>query len=659
MMVPTVYRPSLGAAKSISCGLIACMLLVGCQKHRAIDYRGPISGWPQWGGSDGGLHFSPLTQVDRENVSRLQVAWTYRIGGLTNARDGDLPALEATPIMAEGRLYLCSSLNKVVALDPETGRELWSYDPKIRTEGKVLLNCRGVTYYRDEYADPGRACVARILLGTLDGRLLALDAATGQRCRDFGADGTVDLLAGLGQVRPGEYGVSSPPVIAAGRIIVGGYVVDNMRNDVPAGVIRAFDVHTGVLSWAWNPLPPGRLDAELAPRGETYARGTANAWAPFSVDRERGLVFIPTGNTSPDYFGGMRHGLDYYSSSVVALEASTGRVVWHFQTVHHDLWDYDVPAQPVLFDFPTDHGPVPALAQPTKQGNIFILDRTSGVPLVAVEERPAPQGGAVIDETPAPTQPIPSNPAYVLHPGDLTEADMWGFTPWDRGKCREQFRKFRYQGLYTPPSLQGSILFPHGLGIMNWGGIAIDPRRDLLIVNTSRVPTSILLVPRKDADSMIKVGEALGPMLGTPYAFKIRPLLSPFGAPCNAPPWGTLTAIDLRAGKRVWEVPLGTTRDVAPFPFWFKLGVPSLGGPLITASGVVFIAATTDNFIRAFDIDSGKTLWEARLPAGGQATPMTYRLRPDGKQYIVIAAGGNKMLKTTLGDYFVAYSLRD
>ncbi len=635
-------------------------MIGGATSSAQVDTAGPVAGWSSWGNTPGGLRYSPLTQITPANVGRLHVAWTYHIGALKSDSTHPLNTFEATPIIAEDRMYLCSNVNRVVALDPETGREIWSYDPKIKTEGLWLHNCRGVTYYHDDTAAPGAECAGRILTGTLDARLIALDAATGKPCSGFGVDGAVDLTKDLGEVRPGEYTVPSPPVIAGDRVVIGAGVLDNTRIDIAAGVVRAFDVRSGALSWAWNPLPPTMTDKDAAPSGEAYAHGTTNAWSEFSVDAERGLVFIPTGNTSPDYYGGMRHGLDYYSSSVVALDAATGHVVWHFQTIHHDLWDYDIPAQPVLFDFPTDHGPVPALAQATKQGNIFILDRRTGEPLVPVEERPVPQQGGAPDDTPSPTQPFLTNPAYDLYPGDLTADDMWGFTPWDKGKCRDAFNSYLYEGRYTPPSVKGSIIFPYDFGIMNWGGLAIDPDRNILVVNTSRVFSAISMVPRKEADARIARGDPpVSLALGTPYAFDRKVMVSPFGAPCNRPPWGTLVAIDMKAGKRLWEIPLGTTRDAAPFPIWLGLGVPSVGGPIVTASGLAFIAATTDDFIRAFDITTGKMLWQERLPAGGQANPMTYRLKPDGKQYVVIAAGGHRMLGTKPGDSLIAYTLGD
>jgi quinoprotein glucose dehydrogenase len=516
--------------------------------------------------------------------------------------------------------------------------------------------CRGVSYYHDASAADGTACASRIFTATQDARLIALDAKDGKPCADFGTAGTVDLRANLGHTLPGDYGVTVPPAVIADRVIIGGRITEDMRTDMPAGVVRAFDAHSGALLWAWNSVAP---QAPGALADGTYQRSTANTWSVFSTDPKRNLVFIPTGNAQVGLYGATRDadGRDYYASSVVALDAASGKVVWHFQTVHHDVWDYDVPAQPVLFDFPTAHGPVPALAEPTKQGYLFILNRETGEPLVPVAERPAPQAGAVAGEHPAATQPVPTNATYVLQRPKLTEEDMWGFTPWDKAKCKQTFRKYRYEGAFSPPSLEGTITYPDNLGVMNWGSAAIDPVRHLLIINTSHVATIAQLVPRAQADESFAKGEWLLAQEGTPYAARWTAMLSPWGAPCNKPPWGELVAIDLQSGKRAWQVPLGTTRDLAPFPLWLKLGTPNIGGPLVTASGLTFIGATTDDFLRAFDNRTGEELWKGRLPAGPQATPMTYRLGPGGKQFVVIAAGGHRYMRTKLGDYLVAFTL--
>lgn len=625
--------------------------------HRSappLDLSGPVAGWGRWGGDDGGSRYSPLTQITPANVWALKPAWRYHIGRIA-APATSSATFEATPIIADGKLFTCNGITRVVALDPETGREIWGFDPKSDNFSTYQLNCRGVTHAVDPQVPAGQPCARKIFVGTLDMRLLALDAATGRQCARFGAGGIVDLRAGLGAYQRGDMAVSSPPVVIGGRIVVNARVIDNVRTDVPAGAVRAFDLTTGRLAWAWDALPPG-----MAPRSDgTLARSTPNSWAPMSADPALGLVFVPMGNAPPDHFGGDRHGLDHYASSVVALDAATGKVRWHFQTVHHDLWDYDLPSQPVLFDLPRPGGAVPALAQATKQGHLFILDRRTGTPLFPVEERPVPQTGGVPGERLAPTQPFPANPAFVLRARDLTEADMFGFTPYDRAKCRAAFRAHDYRGVFTPPSTRGWIEFPSFMGATNWGGVSIDPARGILITNTTQAAAIMRLIPRAEADRRLKAGEQLLPGAGSPYGLTMGPMLSPFGAPCNPPPWGTLVAIDLKAGRRLWEVPLGTTRDQAPFPIWLKLGVPNLGGSVITASGLVFIGATTDRFLRAFDIRNGAELWKARLPAGGNATPMTYRLRKDGRQFVVIAAGGHKYLGTGTGDELIAYALPD
>lgn len=640
----------------VSLMLSLTVALAGCRGKVDIDFDGPVAGWEHWGGDAGGSRFSPLTQVTPDNVKYLEKAWTYRIGEIED-REGTSPTLEGTPVLGDGRLYVCSGLNKIAAIDPEAGAELWSFDAEADYRGTYLINCRGVTYWEDP-SPPAQACAKRIFLGTLDGRLISLDAVNGRPCEGFGRDGVVSLMAGLGKTEPGDLAVSSPPVVIDGKVVVGGRIPDNMRVDVPAGVIRAFDVHTGELVWAWNPLPPHRSDEEVAGSGEPYVRGTPNAWAALSIDAERNLIFLPMGNASPDHVSAQRDGRDFYAASVVALDAGNGEVRWHFRTVHHDVWDYDLPAQPVLFDLPTAEGVVPALAQATKQGHLFILNRETGEPISPVEERKVSQLDALPGEQLSPTQPFPVNPALVLR-RELTEDDIWGFTPWDKARCMDKFRSANWEGVFTPPSERGTIFYPSFMGTSNWGGVSVDPSTGILVANTTHVPAIIRMIPRDETDRRLAEGEMVLPAIGAEYGNTMEPMLSPFGAPCVRPPWGTLVAIDLHKGERLWEVPLGTTRDTAPFPLWMKLGVPNMGGSVITASGLIFIGATTDNFIRAFDLQNGEELWKARLPAGGQATPMTYRLSKDGKQYVVIAAGGHKYLGTDLGDYLVAYALPD
>ena len=618
----------------------------------AIDYSGPTAGWGYYGGDAGGTRYSPLTQITPENVWALKPAWTYHVGVVT-APEPLSPTLQVTPIIAENKLYVCSGNGRIAAVDPETGKEIWAQHPKGDNFSTYLLNCRGVTYARDTTVAEGTECAGRIFAGTLDGRLLAFDSATGRSCQSFGNKGTVDLKPGLGKTERGDLSVSSPPVIIGNAIVVNGRLADNMRVDMPAGAIRAFDIHSGKPLWAWNGLPPGMSDITNAPKGEPFVRATPNSWAPMAVDAKLNLVYVPTGNAPPDHYAAERNGLDYYASSVVALDGTSGQVKWSFQTVHHDVWDYDVPAQPVLFDLPTANGTIPALAQTTKVGHIFILDRRTGKPLFPVVERPVPQEGKLPGEKLSPTQPFPANPAFIIRDPDLREEDMWGFTPYDKYKCRELFRSVDYKGIFTPPSTKGWLQWPSFEGASNWGGVTVDPERGILIANPPQVGAIMRMIPR----DKIAPGDRVLPAKGSPYGLTMAPMLSPFGAPCNRPPWGRLTAIDLKAGKTLWNVPLGTTRDQAPPPMWLKLGVPNLGGSIATASGLIFLGATTDNYLRAYDVRSGEVAWRIRLPAGGQATPMTYRLTKNGRQYVVIAAGGHKFLGTKTGDSIIAYAL--
>jgi quinoprotein glucose dehydrogenase len=637
----------------------------------------PVVEWLDYGADRGGLRHSPLADVTRENVDQLEIAWTYRSGDV--AIDGRDPrgrevtsttAYELTPILVDGTLYGCTPFNRVFALDPETGVERWSFDPEIDLGGRYpnQLVCRGVSTWLDPDPRPGDPCARRIFTATNDARLIALDAATGLRCQDFGGPsdarggvpGQVDLTEGVGERKwAAEYQMTSPPAIVNGRVVVGSAVSDNVRTDAPSGVLRAFDARTGDLLWAWNPVPPGFPTREMDAReGVRWALGTANVWAPLAVDEKRDLVFAPTGNTAPDYYGGVREGVDHYASSVVALRGETGEVVWHFQTVHHDVWDYDVPAQPTLATLRRPTGDVDAVLQATKMGHVFVLERETGAPLFPVEERPVPQGG-VPGETLSPTQPFPVRPPP-LGARTLSPDDAWGLTPWDRGACRERIEALRFEGIFTPPSLQGTIAFPGNAGGTNWGGLAVDPVRQLLVVNTSNIPFAITLFPGEEYEAMraANPGVEIAPQRGTPFALRREALLSPLGLPCSPPPWGALTAIDLGTGEIAWQVTPGSVRDIAPIPIPWEPGVPSLGGPLVTGGGLVFLAATMDDYLRAFDVESGEELWRGRLPAGGQSTPMTYRARPGGAQYVVVAAGGHGRAGTTPGDSLVAFRLR-
>lgn len=650
----------------LAAGLLLVALAVGpigCGSRTQIDRQGAVAEWPEYGATKGGLKYSPLDQITPENVDDLEVAWVYRHGDFSDG-SGEFArtSFQATPIVSEGTLYFCTGFARVIALDAETGAERWSFDPRLRArrgEGPYPLTCRGVAYWSGRPGGSAKACGRRIYTGTRDSELIALDAATGEPCRDFGRDGRVALREGVGEAEPWEYYPTSPPLVIGDVVVVGALVADQLRVDAPSGVVRAFDLVTGALRWAWDPVPPGwQADPEEAAAGHRYQSGTPNVWAPISGDEARGLVFVPTGNPATDSFAAGRRGLDHYGSSTVALDARTGEVVWHFQTVHRDVWDYDVASQPALFEADGVGGGRPAVAQATKMGHVFLLDRETGEPLYPVEERPVPQAGAVPGERLSPTQPFPTHPAP-LQPDRLTAADAWGFTPIDEGFCRELIGRYRSHGIFTPPSVDGSIQYPGSAGGANWGGVAIDPVRARLYVNQNRMPMVVRLIPREEFEALdpgsVVYPDELYPAAGTPYGVERKSLLSNFGAPCIAPPWGTLTAVDLRTGAVLWEVPLGTTRDQAPWPLWLTLGSPNLGGPIATASGLVFIGATTDRFLRAFEADTGEEVWRARLPFTANSTPATYRLRPDGRQFVVVAAGGHGWSEP--GDAVIAFAL--
>jgi quinoprotein glucose dehydrogenase len=647
-------------ARALLLGL--ALALLGCGGGAEHAHAGPPSDWPFYGRDPGGSRHAPLDEITRENVRELRVAWTHHTGDL--ARMGSFPwrnaSFQATPILVDGSLYLCSALHRVVALDPETGAERWSFDPQVDFSiGRADPACRGVSSWLDAAAPPGAACRRRIYLATTDARLFALDAATGRPCAGFGEDGVVALAGGIANAQPGRYGVTSPPAVIGDLVVTGSQIGDNQRTDEASGVVRAWDARSGVLRWAWDPVPRDPSDPawDSWEDGSAARTGAANAWAQLSADPERDLLFVPTGSASPDFYGGERRGRNDYANSVVALRASTGRVVWHFQTVHHDLWDYDVPAQPTLVTVRRDGVEIPAVAQATKVGHVFVLHRETGESLFPVEERPVPASDVPGEEA-WPTQPFPVRPAPLV-PQSLSPEDAWGLTPFDRAACRRKLEGLRSEGVFTPPSLRGTLIFPGNAGGTNWGSVAFEPGRGLLLVNTSRVAHVVKLIPRAeyDATKAASAGKEVSPQAGTPYGMLREVLLSPLDLPCNPPPWGRLAAVDLATGEVRWEVNLGTTRDIAPVPIAIGWGTPNLGGPITTAGGLVFIAAAMDDYLRAFDVETGEELWKGRLPAGGQATPMTYRVREDGKQYVVIAAGGNARMTTTLGDAVVAFAL--
>ncbi|MFW2829647.1 membrane-bound PQQ-dependent dehydrogenase, glucose/quinate/shikimate family [Sphingomonas sp. ID0503] len=617
--------------------------------------------WAAWGGTNAGQRYSGLDQITPANVGDLELAWTYHTGV---KQEGVKSPLQTTPIMVGDTLYACTQTNIVVALDPETGREKWRFDPKVDATGaSAVTTCRGVAFAR--LAD-AVDCPERIITATFNAKLIALDARSGEPCPSFGKGGFVDLTTGLGVVDKGFYYVSSAPTIVRGRIVLGGWVADNQSTDEPSGVIRAYDVATGTFAWAWD---MGRPDFHGEPgAGEHYTRSTPNSWAPMSADEALGLVYVPTGNATPDHWGANRSpASERFGSSVIALDAQTGAMRWSFQTAHHDLWDYDVASQPTLIDVPAGGRIIPALAQPTKRGELFLLDRRTGKPVAAVEERPAPQRGAAPGERLAKTQPFSVGmPSFRGPP--LTETDMWGLTPLDQLWCRIRFKQLRYDGPATPPGTDESLIYPSIGGGMNWGGVSVDPRRGLMIVNSIYYGTIAQLVPRAETDRLhaAAAGQMHNfslpqPQKGTPYGVLLTGLVSPLNVPCNTPPFGKISAIDLRTRKLVWSRPIGSARDSGPMGFASRLpigmGMPMFGGSMVTKSGLIFIGATQERAFRAFDVSNGHELWRTALPAGGQANPMTYVSPKSGRQFVLIAAGGHVMLQSPLGDSIVAYAL--
>lgn len=652
------------------------------------------SDWRYYGRDPGGSRYAPVDQINRENVDDLKVAWTFRTGEARHRGSQD----QNTPVQVGDTLYVCTPTNVVIALDADTGRQKWRHDPKVKP---LFWNrCRGVGYWDGSQpkvalagpaapiakasavqpaaapkpasaaakaaAAPSAAvplCRRRIISSTVNAQLFALDAETGQRCPGFGKDGMVDLTVGVGPVKPGFYFQTSTPTVIGNRVLIGGWVVDNQELAEPSGVVRAFDVVTGELVWAWDLGDPS-ID-KLPPEGKTYTRGTPNVWSTPAFDPDLGLVYLPVGNATPDYWGSHRSmAAEGYSSSVVAVDVATGKMRWTFQTVHHDLWDYDVPSQPMLIDFPVKGGTAPALVQLTKRGQIFVLDRRDGKPLTRVVEVRVP-GGAQPGEWVFPTQPY-SVEMPTIGVERLTEQMMWGATPLDQLACRIMFQSVRYEGDFTPPGSdkQPSLQYPGNAGGMNWGSGAFDARRGLLIVSDVRMPQIVALTKSDEPGVALSRAAKDRPppsLKAIPYKVRNQWFLSPVFAPCVQPPHGMLTAIDVRTRQVVWQVPAGTAEAQAPFGLKSHLPIPigtiGIGGPITTAGGVTFRAATTDAYLRAYDNATGKVLWQAPLPVAAAGTPMTYVSPKTGRQYVVVSAGGAAMSPAS-GDYVVAYALK-
>jgi quinoprotein glucose dehydrogenase len=711
LLLPVVRRPLAGAGPhAIALGAVVAIsalvaVAAGLRDSHELIGRLPPSGpagaqaaaaaipdgeWQAYGRTGYGQRYSPLAQLTPANVQQLQQAWEFHTGD-RRGRDGDPEetTYEVTPLKIGNRLFLCTPHQLAIALDATTGRELWRHDPQVAIVDKLALQhltCRGLSYQPSPAAGvqavpaapapapsarlaalpaaTGRAradCTAKLFMATADARLIALDPESGAVCSAFGGgSGQIDLAAGMPNLKPGSYYSTSPPVVTKRLVIVGGTVLDNFSTHEESGVIRAFDVDTGGLVWNWDSGNP-EATAPIAP-GQTYTPNSPNSWSIASVDETLGLVYLPMGNQPPDQFGGHRSAsVERYSSSVVALDLATGKVRWSFQTVHHDLWDYDVPAQPTLVDLDIGGQRVPALVQPTKQGELFVLDRRTGTPVIPVTEHVAPGGAAPGDHS-AETQP---RSGLSFEPPPLTEADMWGGTIYDQTLCRIAFHHLDYGGRFTPPSLQGSLIYPGNFGVFNWGGVAVDPQRQVAFTTPTYLAFTSRLIPRRDTSALLvqKNGQppagalpALNENFGAPYAAKLAPFLSPLGVPCQAPPWGYVAGVDLRTGKVAWQHRNGTVRDLSPIPLPLRMGVPDLGGAVITAGGLAFLSGTMDDYVRGYDLVDGRELWRARLPAGGQATPMSY-VDAGGRQVLLVVAGGHGSTGTKPGDSVIAYAL--
>ena len=611
--------------------------------------------WLYYGGDQGGRHYSSLEQISRDNVDQLAVAWVHRSGDMQRyGAEMEKTSTQSTPILLPSQagesLVYCTPFNRVIALDPATGKERWQFDPQIDRRGDRPFRCRGVSYAQDTRVAQEQSCRHRLFIATHDRRLWALDAKTGQPCEGFGSAGQVVLYGDAGYV-PGDVSNSSAPVVAQGVVVVGSTVIDFVRATTPRGTVKAFDAHTGAALWQFDPL-----------LGNPQS-GSANVWAPMSVDEQHGLVYLPTSAASPDYYGVDRPGDGLYANSVVALELHSGKVRWHFQHVRHDLWDYDTPAQPILFEWRKDGARVPALAQLTKQGFVFVLNRLTGESLWEITEQPVPPSQVPGEQT-AKTQPKPIAPPQLLDPF-LMPADAWGLTPVDRADCRRQLASLNNLGLFTPTSEKMTLMFPGSLGGPNWGGGALLGDSGVLLVNLNNLAFTGRLMPSpaEGANSAVKrdhptAGHRMQvTMEGTPYNIEIGSLQSFLGMPCNPPPWGKLVAVDLVKGTINWEVALGSVHEMGPVsaPFHIEWGTPNLGGGLGTAGGLFFIGATMDRQIRAFDVNDGATLWQYTLPVDATATPMTYSY--EGRQYVVINAGGHHMFNRGQGDYLYAFAL--
>lgn len=628
------------------------------------------SDWVAYGGDNHATRYTPLDQITPENVGDLELVWEFRTGDMPE--DDERFSNQNTPLKIGDRVLVCSAMNQIISLDAATGGEEWRYDPEVSTDAiPYNATCRGLAYYQSPNLDTTELCHERVIMNTLDARLIAVDVATGQLCPEFGNAGIVDLEVGLGHTAPSWYAPTSPPTVVRNIAVVHSQVRDGQRRDAPSGVVRGYDAETGELAWAWDMVRPDRQG--LPPEGETYTRGTPNVWTIASADEELGHVYLPLGNSAVDYWGGMRTDEENeFSTALVALDVTTGQPAWYYQTVHYDIWDYDLGSQGTLVDFPTEDGPVPALILPTKQSMFWIFDRRTGELLVEVEEREMPQGG-VEPERLSPTQPFVVDFPNVLK-RDIEERHMWGMTPLDQLFCRIQYRQSVYEGMYTPPSTDWWIQFPGYNGGSDWGGVAVDLERGIMVSNYNITANRNRLVERAEVEEVGVVplddpayadnpDTDISPQADTPYGIEVNAgWRVPFtDMLCTQPPYGGIMAVDLETREVLWDKPFGSARKNGPFglPSFlpFDIGTPNNAGAVVTASGLIFIAATTDDYIRAIDIETGEELWKADLPAGGQAGPAMYEI--NGRQHLIINAAGHTFMETPIGDYFLAYALPD
>ncbi|MEE4625276.1 membrane-bound PQQ-dependent dehydrogenase, glucose/quinate/shikimate family [Pseudomonas alliivorans] len=627
--------------------------------------------WVAYGGTQSGQRFSSLDQINPQTIDKLSVAWEYHTGDLRDAdKDAGEYTFEATPLKVNNRVYVCTPHNEVHALNPESGKLDWKYTPeKTRSYLQQHQTCRGVNYYAAPTAQnaPAAQCEKRVIMATADARLVALDADTGKLCSDFGSNGVVDLHGNMGNVRPHALMQTAAPLVAGDLIVLGGSVMDNGYDQGnPSGVIRAYNVITGNLVWNFDPENPQNTAPVSAE--QNYPQDTPVAWATLSADLKNGLVYVPFGNASPDETGTRRDpnsNTEKFRDALVALDLKTGAFKWKFQTSHNDLWDRDNPSQPSLLDLGKEGSKQPALLLPTKVGNIFVLNRLTGEPITPVDQARVQTGGGVPGERFAPTQPV-SRLNFI--PPPLTERSMWGVTPFDQMACRTTFNTLRYDGNpWTPATESGSLIYPGNIGVFNWGSVAVDPDRQILVATPVRLAYIYNLIKRPEQDQEKRLFTKDGKPywnenFNGDYAIRISRLASGLGIPCTAPPWGSMVGVDLNSGKTEWKRRVGTTKNLKTsfmedrFPVGFPMGMVAHGGPLLTAGGLIFHGATADNFIRAYDVNTGEVLWQYELPAGGQATPSTYT-GSDGKQYVIISAGGHGSLGTTLGDSVMAFRL--